>query len=338
MKRRINPHFFWIIGGAIVILVLVFIMPGRTVSVLNSATKIEAEENKKEDKNLNPITGLACENMLERPLAVMLAGDKEARPLAGIGQADLVVEMPVDPRPITRFMAVYQCNPPKEIGSVRSARDDFIPLALGFDALYAHWGGERGALNKLDGGIANNIDAMKYEGTYYYRKSGVPRPHNGFTNADLLIEASKKLGYKMKGGFSLIHSDKKPTKSLGSIAETINLSYLYPVKWQYDAQTEKYKRFRDGVAEIDKSTGQQVSVTTVVVMKTNARWIGDQYITVATQGSGDATFYFNGVVVNGGWSKNPSSVSSPLEFTNSEGKPFEFPPGNIWIQIQAPIS
>ena len=65
--------------------------------------------------------------------------DPEARPLSGIGQADVIIEMPVTPNSVTRFMAVYQCQTPKEIGSVRSAREDFIPLAAGFNTIYAHW-------------------------------------------------------------------------------------------------------------------------------------------------------------------------------------------------------
>ena len=96
------------------------------------------------------VSGLECANADRRPLAVMMAGDPETRPLAGIGQADIVFEMPVTPDGITRFMAVFQCEDPKEIGSIRSAREDFIPLAAGLGAIYAHWGGEKEALEKLD--------------------------------------------------------------------------------------------------------------------------------------------------------------------------------------------
>src|SRR3989338_6889489 len=89
------------------------------------------------------LTGLICDNYSKRPIAVMMASDPIARPLSGIGQADVVIEMPVTPNGITRMMAVFQCEESAEIGSVRSAREDFLPLVASFGALYAHWGGER---------------------------------------------------------------------------------------------------------------------------------------------------------------------------------------------------
>src|SRR3990167_1280909 len=109
----------------------------------NSLKIIQGSDNK--DENLifepHPLTGQKCENYNRRPLAVMLAVDSVARPLSSIYVADVVVEMPVVKDSINRFMGIYVCNKPEEIGSVRSARHDFIPLAAGFDAIYSHWGG-----------------------------------------------------------------------------------------------------------------------------------------------------------------------------------------------------
>ena len=50
----------------------------------------------------------------------------------------ILLEIPVITGSITRLMAVYLCNSPDEIGSMRSARHDFIPLAMG--VLYPLWG------------------------------------------------------------------------------------------------------------------------------------------------------------------------------------------------------
>src|SRR5438093_338635 len=64
---------------------------------------------------ISPISGIECENPDSRPIAVMLSSDREARPLSGIGAADLVFEMPVVENGFTRMMAVYQCGKPKEL-------------------------------------------------------------------------------------------------------------------------------------------------------------------------------------------------------------------------------
>jgi hypothetical protein len=126
-KRKKKIYFILIlivilaIGG-----VLFWKLGNRNVEIDNSGNENNQEENIGE---ISPITGEKCENYNQRPIAVMLAEDPITRPLSGIGAADMVIEMPVITGSITRMMAIYQCELPEEIGSVRSARHDFIPLA-----------------------------------------------------------------------------------------------------------------------------------------------------------------------------------------------------------------
>ena len=290
----------------------------------------------KEDAPKSVITGLDCSNVDIRPIAVMLASDPEARPLSGISQADMVFEMPVDPTGITRFMAIFQCEKPKEIGSVRSARDDFIPLASGLGVVFAHWGGEHGALEKLNNYIAANVDALKYEGETFYRKSGIHPPHNGFTNLDLLTKKTQDLKYDFKNIFSgYPHQKEEPKKNLSNITDQIDVNYLgrYAVSWTYDPETNLYKRSRGGSFEIDKDNNQTVKAGVVVVMTTSSRFLKEQYISVDVLGSGIVQIYQNGIVVKGKWSKDPSQLDGKLYFYDDSGKEIEFAPGKIWVEI-----
>ena len=192
---KLNLNKLLIITGAtVLILIVIFIVWWNKEIIINNGISII----NKDEAPKSSITGLDCPNADIRSITVMLASDPEARPISGVSQADMVFEMPVDPTGITRFMAVFQCEKPKEIGSVRSARNDFIPLAAGLETIYAHWGGELGALEKLDSHIVDNIDAMKYEGEIFYRKAGVRPPHNGFTNLDLLTKKAQDLQYDFK--------------------------------------------------------------------------------------------------------------------------------------------
>ena len=282
------------------------------------------------------ISGLECANAGRRPLAVMMAGDPETRPLAGIGQADIVFEMPVTPNSITRFMAVFQCEDPKEIGSIRSAREDFIPLAASFGSVYAHWGGEKDALNKLDGGIINNIDAMKYEGTIFYRKNSMPRPNNGFTTINLLLEKAEALGYEPEDTFQgYTHSRDEVKRNLSSIVSTIDIDYpgQYKVLWQYDEQANSYLRSRGGSREMDANSGEQVRADTIVLMKTSSRVLSKDYIRVDVVGEGDVVIYQNGSSISGTWQKDPSQTSSKLYFYDMNGQEIKLVPGKIWVEI-----
>ncbi|CAM5214030.1 hypothetical protein UACE39S_04412 [Ureibacillus acetophenoni] len=74
-----------------------------------------------------------------RPIIATINNHPAARPQSGLGSADVVYEMLAE-GDVTRFLALYQSELPEKIGPVRSARDYFIEIALGLDALlYCPW-------------------------------------------------------------------------------------------------------------------------------------------------------------------------------------------------------
>lgn len=331
LKISLNRALVFL-GATVVGFIIIFIVWWNNEIVIDNGINII----NREEVSKSLITGTDCPDSDYRPIAVMLASDIEARPLSGISQADIVFEMPVDPTGITRFMAVFQCEKPKEIGSVRSARTDFIPLVMGMKAIFAHWGGEHDALGKLDSGIVDNIDALKYEGEIFYRKSGIRPPHNGFTNLDLLTKTAQKLKYDFKNNFSgYPHQKEEPKKNLSNLTDQVNVNYSgrYAVGWTYDSETNSYKRFRGGSVEVDKDNGQVVKAGVVVVMKTTSKFLREQYISVDVAGSGTAQIYQNGTVVSGKWSKDSSQLDSKLYFYDDSDKEIKFAQGKIWVEI-----
>ena len=130
--------------------------------------------------NMNPLTGqldLSESAQGARPIAIMVENQPVARPQWGITSPDLIIEGLAEGG-ITRMMWVYaDANKiPDKVGPVRSARHDFVELAAGMNAIYAHWGGSDGktlgkymayqAFDKFD---VDNIDGTKYENTYFFR-------------------------------------------------------------------------------------------------------------------------------------------------------------------------
>jgi hypothetical protein len=332
MKLRIPSldTTVWIaisIAGLAILIFIVWIFSGTSITVINQGASATSK-----------ITGLPCANANKRPLAVMLASDPEARPLSGLSAADIVFEMPVTPNGITRMMAIFQCSQPKEIGSIRSARQDFIPLAQGMDAILAHWGGERDALAALNGHVIDNIDAMTYEGSTFYRKSSIPRPHNGFTTMQLLEERADDLGYRASTSLSTYpHTTAPKSQNIGTLADTVTASWpqKMDVRFSYDTASKAYLRWRGGTPEIDKLTGKQVSAAVVVVLKTDATFLYDQYIHVRAIGSGNATIWQGGKRIDAHWNK--TSATDMLTFTDIKSAPISFIPGNIWILLDAPL-
>ncbi|MBU2564096.1 DUF3048 domain-containing protein [Patescibacteria group bacterium] len=312
----------------ILILVALFLFykfGGRSVDI--------GEKNiKEEKKGISPITGQECENYNSRAFAVMLASDPITRPLSGISQADLVVEMPVVTGSITRLMAVFNCEEPKEIGSLRSSRHDFIPLALGLDAVYAHWGGSHFALDELDSGFFDNIDALNNPYNAYFRKSTLFAPHNGFTSYDRLYNSSKKLGYRLDNEFEGYDHLEKIEKNDIKGGLTIGFAGKYKVYWDYSDGL--YYRWRGGEKEMDKDNNEQVKVSNVVVLKAFSRQIEGQYNDVDIEGQGELILYQNGQEIKGYWKKE--TKDSKMYFMGNDQKEIKLVPGKIWIEIVEP--
>lgn len=311
----------------------------RELGGLISESILTEKTNEDAASTTSLISGLACENAHRRPFAVMLAGDRETRPLSGIGLADLVVETPVVTNGITRFMAVFQCENPSDIGSLRSARHDFIPLAMGWDAIFVHWGGSHYALKKLNAKVTDNIDALRNPYGAFYRKTGIPRPHNGFTSIDRLVSAAEKLGYRLETDFS--GYPHLPASILPNHRNAATLVIGYPgslgVRYEYSPETNSYSRSRGNTKEIDKLTGEQVETKNVIVMRAKSRQIEGQYNDVDIEGSGEAVVYRNGEEIRGIWEKDKNDPESKLFFYFDEHKQ-EIPlvPGSIWIQVVEP--
>lgn len=341
MSKKIK---IYIIASIVVVIAIVLFwqLGGRSVDIISSDLQDSETENNTEGKSQqqgqpNPVTGVKCENYNRRPIAVMLAEDSITRPLSGVGAADLVIEMPVITGSITRMMAVYICEQPEEIGSVRSARHDFIPLAMGLDAIYAHWGGSHFALDKLNAGIIDNIDALKNPYNTFWRKSYLPAPHNGFTSMDKLINAAQKLGYRLSNQFEGYPHIKNPKPENLTAKLTVGYTGNYAVYYEYDSASNAYKRWRGSTPEIDKLTNQQVTVKNVVIMRAKSRQIeGPYYNDVDVEGTGSLIVYRNGEEIKGTWKKEGSYQFTKLYFLDQKGKEIKFVPGKIWIEIVEP--
>jgi len=319
-------------------LYLILRHPGQPVEIKNrgSSSVALSSEEKAGDFSLpkSPISGLGCADALRRPIAVMLSSDAPARPLSGLAQADLVIEMPVVINSITRPMAVYVCGNPTTLGSVRSARDDYISLAQGLDAIYIHWGGSHFALDQLNAGVMNNIDALKNPFDAFYRKSGVVAPFNGFSSISRLFNAVQKLGYRLENKFSgypHLTQDVSQTKQ----TKTLEVAYggEFDVKYNYDPVSNSYLRWRGGKKEIDKNTGEQIAAKNVVVMRTDIKQLEGQYNDVRVTGEGKAAVYRAGEEISATWKKDAKDPTSKLYFYDARGEEIKFVPGQIWIEI-----
>ncbi len=338
-KKRNRLILFLALLAALAAVFLLIAKKGNILEINKGGAPEGSETVSSSPRPVSPISGLACENADRRPLAVMLSGDAVTRPLSGLVEADLVLNMPVITGSITRLMAVYVCNEPKEIGSIRSARDDYIPLAKSFDAIYAHWGGSHFALDLLNKGVMDNLDALISSSSVFYRKSGIAAPHNGFSSFSRLYAAAEKKGYRLQGKEIGYPHFEVGTEPKGDQAKTLSIGFPgeFKVEYQYDPASNSYWRFRGGKKEMDRNTNSQVAAKNVVIMRAVSRQIEGQYNTVQVEGEGRAAVYRGGEEIIGAWKKAATSdQASKLFFYDGNGQEIKFVPGQIWIEVVQP--
>ena len=321
------------------------------------------EKEIKNDGPVSPISGLACDNWNRRPIAVMQPGDITARPAAGFSEADMVIEMPVITSSVTRLMAIYACNTPPEVGSMRSSRHDFIHLAKGLDAIFTPWGRSEShsgsdpiglAQGILDRNEVDNINCNQDAGkssnlcstSPCFRKEGIARGvDSGYGRPAGFFECAKELGYRLENQFGgYPHQDEI------SLDERIKSGHLrvafggpFAVEYDYDRESNSYLRTWGNVEDTDRNNGNRIAPKNIAVLFARSDQIEGQYNNVQLgdpwydeSDSGEAFYYFNGQEKQGSWKKDKSRIDSKLTFYDESGQEIKFVPGQIWVEILEP--
>lgn len=358
-KRRMLDKNAWVVlwlgVGALIVEAVgigaIWAMQQKTETPQPSATQETVAVTEPVPEAISKYTGLGItkKQSEQRAIGVMISGDAVTRPQSGLGVADVVVEMEAAVG-ITRFMAVMQSEYAKEIGSIRSARNDYIDLALGLDAVLVHWGGEKKALDRLAATDIPEIDQF-VNGDLFYRINSIPGPHNGFTDDKLMQEGVKRYKYNRAPKFSGWLFEQTASVAPENLQDawklalprpeggTLSLSYGNPqfdIEYAYDADKDQYLRSQGGEKHSDAVTKTQISTSNVVVVRANYftyNAVGG-YLQFDFTSGGKCTLFEHGREIPCTWKKGDES--KPLQFFGSDKKQLELAPGKTWIQVMSP--
>lgn len=319
-------------------------------------TESTTEADKELPKNVNPLTGkadLSDRAIGARPIAIMVENSPSARPQWGITTPDIVIEGVVEGG-ITRMMWIYADaeDIPKKVGPTRSARHDYVEIAKGMNAIFVHWGGsdEKGftlAYPTIKNLGVNNIDGMKYSGTYFFRDTtrNTSSEHRGCTSGTNIINAISKIGYSTKqtvkdwapfkvstDSANTVWGDESVTGPCSSITITFSSGYVHTFK--YDADSKKYVNYLNNKVMTDGNDGKQMAVENVIVMYTPITTLNTgkghkEWNMEITNGEG--CYVSNGVGQKIYWKKD--GKSSALKFYGVNGQELTINPGQTWIGV-----
>ena len=297
---------------------------------------------------LNPLTGQPMEPEYEdlRPIAIMLNNLKAAQPQLGISKADIIYEVPVEGG-ITRMLCLYQSVEDVDIlGSVRSARPYFVELALGHDAVYVHAGGSQEAYSNLKSWKVDRMDGVRGgEDAKIFWRDPDRRKNNGYEHS-LITSGEKIQEYLSKGKLRTEHDEgwnylqafsENGTPAEGEAAEHVKVRFSsYKTgTFDYDAAQGKYLVGQYGKEHVDGSTGEQVSATNVLVLKTSISVLDNVgRLRVQTTGEGEGLYFCGGKAVPIRWSRKDRNAA--FDYTLEDGRSLALGQGNSYVCVISP--
>lgn len=300
---------------------------------------------------LAPLTGLLWPldpGLATRPALVVKisnadgrAASHNARPQAGINQADVVAEVLTEGG-VTRLAAIFHSADIDEVGPVRSFRTselDIVP-ALGLP-LFAYSGANAGFLRRLreSGRVIDvGFDAAT---SAYRRVQGRARDQSLMASTPALREAAAGQGTTPPPWFSY-RSDPGAAPGAGA-RPALGVGYALggggdaPVDYAWDGRG--YARLQKGTPHTD-TFGVQVAPANVIIQFVEYRDTGfrDTSGSVVPEaiviGDGQAWVFTNGQVVEGRWWK--PDAGTPTSFTDANNEPIGLTPGTTWMAIIPP--
>ena len=291
-----------------------------------------------------------------RPIAVMIPNNAPAMPQYGISKASIIYEAPVEGR-ITRLMAVFEdFDDLDRIGPVRSSRDYFIYVAMGYEAIYCNWGLARPYVEELiNRDTVQNISAA-VEGIYNpaheafdrVSRPGYATEFTGYLFIDGMKKAAERLSYDWDYDdayvppFTFAAEEVRAEDNYEDAESAVKImpggtegnqgGYgAYTPYFEYHEDDGLYYRYQDGKEQTDEIDGSQLAVSNVVFQYCHGEVRDDHdYLAFGVHGEGDAIVFTGGKVIKGTW-KRYDGDATPAKFYDENGEEIIFNQGKTWI-------
>jgi len=269
------------------------------------------------------------------PVIVQIENSIDARPQAGMQQADVIYEY-ISEGSIPRLSAVFWHPLPDLVGPVRSCRLITIRLELMYKGMiYCS-----GANDYILGMVWKYPDLVNDwshgAGNVFYRdNTSRYAPHN------VMMHGNNTTNFTAQRNLPAPPYDiapKHPDAAFtGDGAPAISVPD-HGASWQYDAVSKQYVKTQDGRPFNNIGTGR-VHAKTVIVeyvnsyLDTNPANSFHGYFTEAYDltGDGRADIFVDGVVIHATWHHPDPNV--PAVYLDANGNPIELDNGLTWVHV-----
>lgn len=344
-----------IIGGVL------FASKGDITSLFNKGNETVQNINEiKEDKAVELITENKKEgkvdiidiNSKSRPYAVVINNTAVAvKVQEGLNKAYLVYEIPTEGN-TSRLLALYKdIDENLILGTIRSARHNFIDFALESDAIFCCFGWSHYAKDDMSSGSIDYLQGLY--GYPYYRENpeNLATEHTAYTSMNKLKDEVKNKGFRTTSDNSIllkynIEDTILDDASNKIVANSVTIPYgLAPqiASFKYDEQTKMYTRYENFNKCVDHRTKEAVTTKNIIVQKIDYNPCSDNYYwNLHTTGNGKGYYITNGYAVPITWSKSNRTSKTIYKYADGtvidgvdmSGKEICVSDGRTWIEVQ----
>ena len=304
--------------------------------------QFENEKNKEETKKVS-IVDLESDS---RPYAVVINNFPSAvKVQSGLQEAYLIYEFPIEGG-MSRSLALYKDKTNVKIGTVRSARHDYLDYVLENDAILVHFGWSHKAEIEIAQLDIDNIDGNYMDPKPFWRENpeGLATEHTVYTNLSNINEYNNNTkGYR--NTTDVLPSLKYTTEEINlsdyedSIsANSIEIPYSNWVKvsYSYNEENQRYDRIVNGTNHVDYFSKKQYDCKNIIVLlidwgyvANNVDAAGNNYLDLYNTGTGKGYYITNGYAKEINWSK--PDRNSQTKYTYTDGTEVEINDGNTYI-------
>lgn len=218
----------------------------------------------------NLLTGLGSETDMSatRPVAVCIGNVESALPQYGLGQAEILIEAPIEDGSTRLMMISNSYTQMAQIGPVRSTRPYLLSMADAFGAVSVYAGTSDVNSSSVYPQYATLDYVTQNLNTVFYRNTSLFAPHNLFTSGTRLLGAMEnfeKTGAKVPYQYVPYGTAARPSGGMAS-GVVIPYSTGQVVQFVYDANASVYLRSQNGNDHVAGETGEQLSFTNLLLL------------------------------------------------------------------------
>ena len=269
------------------------------------------------------------------PTIIQIENSGEARPQAGMQQADMIYEY-ISEGDIPRLSAVYWHPLPDLVGPVRSCRLITIRLELMYKGMI-YCSGANDYVLGLVWQHPNLVNDYSHgAGNVFYRDNNTRyAPHN------VMMHGTNVTAFTAQQNLPALQYDiaaKHPDATFtGDAASTISVPD-HGATWQYDPGSRQYLKSQDGRAFMNVGTGRVHAKTVIVEYVTSYldknpanRFHGYYTEAYETTGDGRADVFVDGIVIHATWHHPDPNV--PAIYLDANGNPIDLDSGLTWVHV-----